>query len=100
ARMAERWRGNPADRALLLTLEEVVTLARSLPFEVDLWQPQNVYCELATTAFPTSLQRVAEGDRQADGWLDSFLKLGEKLGVRVAEMQQQLTDARTVPGAA
>jgi (1->4)-alpha-D-glucan 1-alpha-D-glucosylmutase len=100
ARMAERWRDQPENLPLLRSLDEVVGLAGTLPFEVDLWQPQNVYCELAAIAFPEQCLRLEEGDKQAEGWLESFLNLGEKLGVRVAEMQQQLSDARSVPGAA
>ncbi len=100
ARMAERWRNQPADLPLLCSLEDVVQLARTLPFEVELWQPQNVYCELMPSAFPDLLRLSETGDRTADVWLDHFLNLGRRLGVRVTEMQQLVTDARAVPGAA
>ena len=100
ARMADRWRDQPGNAPLLQSLEEVVGLSGTLPFEVDLWQPQNVYCELLASAFPEMLHQAEMGDRTADSWLEHFLNLGRRLGVRVAEIQQQSNDARAVPGAA
>ena len=97
ARMAERLRGQPDDLALLRSLEEVVDLARSLTFEVDFWKPQNVYCELTGTAFPEALARLEEGDRGAEAWLEQFLHLGVKLGVRVTDLRQQMHDVRAAP---
>ena len=100
ARMAERLRDQPANLALLHALDEVTGLARSLPFEVDFWKPQNVYCELARSAFPESLRRLEEGDRHREPWLERFLHLGEKLGVRVVDLCQQLNEVKTAPSAA
>src|SRR5207248_10727857 len=73
ARMAERLRTQPDNDNLLRSLDEVVGLARSLPFEVDFWKPQNVYCELAGPAFPDFLRRLEEGDRTAEWRLNPFL---------------------------
>ncbi|HKB35187.1 MAG TPA: malto-oligosyltrehalose synthase, partial [Gemmataceae bacterium] len=96
-RMADWLRVQPGNVPLLRSLNEVIELARDLPFEVDFWQPQNVYCELARTAFPDFLRQFEEGDRSADDWLGPFLQLGEKLGVRVTELQQQLTEVKSIP---
>lgn len=97
ARIAERWRLQASDIAVMNTLDGVIELIRSLPFSVDYWVPQNVYCELARTAFADTLRAVAEGDRSAETWLEQFLRLGEKLGVRVMELRQQLDEVKSIP---
>lgn len=57
----------------------MASLAQIPPFHLDLWQTQNVYYEL--------LQVISrEQHVQFSGkWLDRFQKLGELLGVAVAE---------------
>src|SRR5262249_51326641 len=60
ARAAERWREAPGDLALLSTLLEGVELAGTLPFEPDLWKPQNVYVELAEAHFLTEAEQARE----------------------------------------
>src|SRR5262249_34670568 len=99
-RMAERLRCQPGNLALLRGLDEAVGLVRALPFEVDFWKPQNVGCELARPAFPEALRRLEGGDRQAEPWLERFLHLGEQLGVRVAELHEQLAGVKATPAAA
>src|SRR5262249_34910569 len=90
-------RTQPDNLSLLHSLDGVIELTRTLPFEVDVWQPQNVWCEMARTVFPDVLRRFEGGDRSVQDWLETFLQLGEKLGVRVAELQQQWTEAKAVP---
>jgi alpha-amylase/alpha-mannosidase (GH57 family) len=81
-RMAERLSARPTDLALLENLEAVIGLARSLPFEVDLWKVQNVYYKLLHTVYPI-LQREAErGDEDTQVWVGHFAALGEKLRMR------------------
>lgn len=65
-------------------------MARSLPFEVDLWKVQNGYFEMMWAA-PDGLRReVLKSNTDARAWLDHFASLGERLGVRVAEMKDNL----------
>ncbi|MDE2059032.1 MAG: hypothetical protein KGL31_04095 [candidate division NC10 bacterium] len=45
-RLAEGFRVQPAETPLLQRLEAMVALTHALPFEVDLWEAQNVYYEL------------------------------------------------------
>src|SRR5262249_30597174 len=84
-RMAERFRQQPTDLAVLQTMDAAVDLARSLPFEVDLWQAQNIYAELVQARCPRIVARAVEGDDVAQAWLDQFVTLGDKLGVQVGE---------------
>ena len=56
-------------------------LARGLPFNVDLWQVQNVYWTMLHTVFPEVRQRALQGSDTARQWVEPFVGLGDKLGV-------------------
>ncbi len=79
-RLAHRLLGQPAELALLEQLDGLVGVARSLPFEVNLWTAQNVYYELRREVQPGVLERAGEGQAEALAWLDRFITLGDKLG--------------------
>ncbi|HUW64230.1 MAG TPA: DUF3536 domain-containing protein [Spirochaetia bacterium] len=81
-RMGERWLGHPADEAQLAHLDDVVGLARALPFEVDLWKVQNIYYRLMQTVYPGFRNSAGNGDEEARLWLGRFNDLGNKLRVR------------------
>ena len=66
-------------------LKSVVDMARSLPFEVVLWTPQNVWSEVRRISLEQRRKQEREGNEEAAAWLQHFRSLGEKLGVRVAE---------------
>ena len=74
--LVQMFAADPGDTALLAMLQAIVSLARSLPFEVNLWQAQNVYYNLMETEYPA---RSAQPD-----WAGPFLELGEQLGVHAA----------------
>lgn len=82
-RLAWRFREAPEDFARLVRLETAVGLARSLPFNVNLWSAQNVFWETLQTVYPAMQQRAAAGDTDAAKWTEQFRKLGENLLVRV-----------------
>jgi (1->4)-alpha-D-glucan 1-alpha-D-glucosylmutase len=98
-RMAERFRDHPGDPVLAESLDEVVALARTLPFEVDLWRAQNAFFDVLRRACPEFLDRAAEGDDQARAWLKHFVLLGEKLGVQVAGLKSQVARVNETPTA-
>jgi alpha-amylase/alpha-mannosidase (GH57 family) len=84
-RLAERFREQFVELPLLQRLQVVVGLARSLSFEVDLWKAQNVYYELLRSTYPEYRARGVQGEETAQAWVDQFITLGEKLGVRTEE---------------
>jgi alpha-amylase/alpha-mannosidase (GH57 family) len=84
-RLAERFREQFAELTLLQRLEAAVDMARSLPFEVDLWKAQNAYYELLRSTGPKYRAKAVQGDERAQAWVDSFIMLGDKLGVRTEE---------------
>jgi len=79
--MAEKLRSNTADLSLLEKLNIAIDLARSLPFEVDLWKIQNIYYRLLKTVYP-DLRGKMEQDESARVWVDFFSELGKKLQVQ------------------
>jgi hypothetical protein len=50
---------------------------------VNLWTVQNGYYQLLQTVYPKMLERRERGNALAQGWIDSFEKLGHKLAVKV-----------------
>jgi alpha-amylase/alpha-mannosidase (GH57 family) len=82
-RMAKQFSTNPHDFSLLQRLNAILELTRSLPFMVNLWEPQNIYYEVLKTVYPESRDRAEQGDESAKMWVAYFASLGEKLYIRV-----------------
>jgi hypothetical protein len=89
-RAAERWRDQPAQAELMNLLAAAVDLAREMPFEPDLWVPQNVYFDLAAAVFPERLLATRRRDAAAREWVTAFVALGEKLGINVDALKKQV----------
>ena len=70
------------DQALLNEAVEAVGLARSLPFEVDLWKVQNLYWAMLQSEMPAFSKRAKRADQAAKAWLAQFAILGERLSIR------------------
>ncbi len=75
---------NPSDTDRLKNIAAAVSLARSLPFPVDLWKVQNLFWEMKSTAYPETKQKAEQGDSQAREWVKVFTTLGTSLLIRVA----------------
>ncbi len=88
-------RDRPDDRAIIQNLEAVVEVAHFMPFEVDFWKIQNTYYEILNTVYVEMQERVDEGDEDARLWDEQFITLGDKLGVKVSEMQN-VSSAHTI----
>ncbi|NJN67806.1 MAG: malto-oligosyltrehalose synthase [Chloroflexaceae bacterium] len=76
----------PNERETLQSLESFIDVIRSMPFEVDFWKIQNAYFELVNTVYVEMQECADEGDEDARLWATHFISLGDKLGIRVAEM--------------
>ena len=72
----------PEDTTRLQELVDAVTLARSMPFTVELWQTQNQYYEMLNSTRLGYQQRADSGDEAAKAWLAAFHNLGEQLLIR------------------
>jgi hypothetical protein len=84
ARLSDRLAGKPDDTGLIEAFEGVVSLAKSLRFEVDFGKAQNAYYELARTVLPVMRRSADGGSSSATQWVERFAALGERLAVRVA----------------
>ncbi len=71
------------DPDLLRRVDELVMLAGTPPFRVDLWRVQNRCYELRKTVFPRQEEKAAEGDARAMEWVARFGVLEARVGVRV-----------------
>jgi hypothetical protein len=89
-RVADRWREQPVQTDLMVLLSAALDLARDMPFEPDLWAPQNVYFDLVGTVFPERVAAAKRGDKAAREWAEGFVAIGEKLGVNVGGLKKQL----------
>ncbi len=81
--VAQRFRQEPGDLALLQELGAKTGLAQSLPFEINLWAVQNLFYDAVQDVFPQVRARAEQGDEGAGNWVEQFRALGETLRVRV-----------------
>jgi alpha-amylase/alpha-mannosidase (GH57 family) len=91
-KLSEQMLKTPEDVSLLRRVIEAAKLARELPFETNLWKPQNVYFEISRTMRPEWSKRASQGDQAAKEWDSLFAELGEALGFSMQaqpEVQQR-----------
>ncbi|HVR96492.1 MAG TPA: DUF3536 domain-containing protein, partial [Thermoanaerobaculia bacterium] len=74
--LLELLRRQPERTDLLQRIESIVLLARSAPFDIDLWRAQNRCYELLQSIYP-------EMQRLNSEWVARFRALGEAVSVRV-----------------
>ncbi len=83
ARMAAELAGYPADLERLARLDRAVALARSLPFDVNLWSVENVCYELWQSVSRRFRSRADQGREEASAWLEHMQSLGRNLKIRM-----------------
>ncbi len=76
-----QWARKPGDMQLLDLAESVASLARVLPFEVNLWNSQNVYYELVQAISSQARLRPSDG---AEALMQRLAGMGERLGLSAA----------------
>ena len=79
--MANQLLENAQDVDAVTQFEGAVRLARTLPFEVDLWRVQNVYYKLLSRVCQQVQVRADAFNKQ---WLEHFINLGSVLGLQCA----------------
>jgi len=92
-RLSEKLLTNPDDIELVKKLEAAVALARSLPFEVNVWRAQNNYYQMLQHTYPQWVQKLEQGDPVARDWIEHFVGLGRNLSVKVDEPVAELSQA-------
>ena len=79
-RLSERLLKSPHDVEVLRRLIDAAMLARELPFEINLWKPQNVYFDISRTVRKEFTKEAPQDDDGAKKWNSLFVELGEALG--------------------
>ena len=82
-RLCDALQNAPEDPELLPRFTGAAELAKAMPFEVNLWRPQNVYDQMRRSVRPGMVKRAGGGDEVAKKWVEEFDSLGEKLGFRM-----------------
>jgi len=81
-RMATRLAAHPAETELN-RLNAAAELIQMLPFQMELWEIQNVYYRLLEKIYPDLRRQWELGGDAAAAWVKSFEALGRKLAVKV-----------------
>ncbi len=76
---------DPASLERLQRAHAAVALAHAMPFQVNIWHAQNVYYDLLQHYLAQQQER---GER---AWVDTFVSLGDLLGVEVPSAVLQPT---------
>ena len=78
-KMAEAVATNVTDLRLIEQLHKLVSLARSLPFAVDLWWVRTLCHEWIGQAYSGFLAKADAGDENAQAWVAEVTALSEQL---------------------
>jgi hypothetical protein len=74
---------DPDNMDALKAVLDAVTLARSLPFPVDLWKVQNLYWDMLQKVYPAYREKDVGKDPRTTAWVAAFKSLGKELLIRV-----------------
>ncbi|MBI4904584.1 MAG: DUF3536 domain-containing protein [Acidobacteria bacterium] len=77
---ALRFHQNP-DLAEINAFDKIIAICRSLPFEVNIWAPQNAYFDVMRKHLDQRVQAAENGDSQAASWVAAARSLGDQLSV-------------------
>jgi alpha-amylase/alpha-mannosidase (GH57 family) len=97
-RLSERLLKTPEDIDLLRRLTAAAKLLPELPFDKNLWKPQNVYFEISRTIRPEWSKRARQGDAAAKLWEGLIVEFGDALGFAVPA-EGDVPDAAPTPAA-
>ncbi len=70
---------NASDLSLLQRIREMLFLFPLLPFEINLWYPENIYHRMAKTVYREFLLKAKAGDEEKTEWIEEFKKVGQGL---------------------
>ncbi len=82
-RIAEQFHSSPVEIGRLETLSSAVELVDKLPFEPNLWRTQNICWDVLEAIYPDQKSKADQGNEPAKIWLDHFVKLAERLSIRI-----------------
>ncbi len=71
------------DLQLFEMIDKTLEIVKPLSLSLDLWKAQNNYFSLWNDVYNTMKDKAEKGDSFAGSWVESFLKLGYYLNVKV-----------------
>ncbi|MFL6438011.1 MAG: DUF3536 domain-containing protein [Terriglobales bacterium] len=69
----------PQNHGLLRKILSLLDVLKELPFAVNLWKVENLYYQMSRTSYPELLKQMSVPAE----WFDDFLRLGQRLRIRV-----------------
>jgi alpha-amylase/alpha-mannosidase (GH57 family) len=81
--LSQQFVENPDNIELMKKFEAAARVARSLPFEVNVWRAQNNYYHMLQKIYPKRVEMASRGDSAARVWVAHFVALGKNLSVNV-----------------
>ena len=79
-RISDRFVAEYSNMECLQQFINAAELAKNMPFESNLWKPQNAYYQTMETAVPEMRKCATQGNKESQAWLEKFHILGDKLG--------------------
>lgn len=70
---------NPSDKEVLVRTQKMLELIRLLPIEINYWQTQNIFYNIARAFYKDFLLQAKEGREDAKHWIAIFKYIGEML---------------------
>lgn len=77
--MIARLKKTPHDNQVLMDFLDYMELLRSLPLEINYWQMQNKYYNIAKAVYRDVLENARRGSEPAKKWIDAFRRAGDLL---------------------
>ena len=75
---------NPTELTGVARLDAAVILARSMPFQVNLWQVQNMCAQKLNGTFSAMRAQAEQGNEEAKTWVSHMSSLAENLDLRLS----------------
>jgi hypothetical protein len=77
---------DPFNYELLVEIEKMIALFKSITLEINYWSVQNIYYSIARAYFRDFLKKAREGEENASQWIDTFKHLGEMLSFNISSV--------------
>lgn len=82
--LTRRFMADSSNLANMEHLQKALTIAKRMPFPVNLWSVQNDLYALGGSVCARTRRKAARGEGQAQEWMAGYLQLCELLAIRVA----------------
>jgi hypothetical protein len=74
---------DPEDIELFEKINSVLEVSAPLKMSLDLWEAQNIYFSIGKNLYDPMMEKAEGDDSTAKKWLESFIRLGHDLRVKI-----------------